>query len=311
MTTNLGDENGGDQLVQRVVYVLQQPEPVGINDEVDLAYLLQLVRQRWQWIVGFTAFVVSIAIVYAVIATPWYRAETILLPVDSKAGSGLSGQLAQFGGLADLIGINVGSSGKQEPLATLRSKGFVRRFVEQNDLLPVLKSESRGLLGPIISPANESAELQAVVDWFAKSRVAVTEDKKSGLITVSVEWKDADIAADWANAMAGQLNDEMRLRALSEAATNIDYLQGELDRTDVVSLQQSISRLLELEMQKVMMAKGTKEYSLRVIDEARSPPKRSRPKRTFVVIIALIVGLFVSFVFVIVSDWLKRLSVAR
>jgi uncharacterized protein involved in exopolysaccharide biosynthesis len=43
-----------------------------------------------------------------------------------------------------------------------------------------------------------------------------------------------------------------------------------------------------------MMAQGTDEYAFRVIDEARPPARRARPKRMIITVLALVSGLFMS-----------------
>src|SRR5690606_24327019 len=52
------------------------------NDEIDLRELIRsLWDQRWI-IVGITAFITLIAVLYAFLATPYYRVQTILRPVE-------------------------------------------------------------------------------------------------------------------------------------------------------------------------------------------------------------------------------------
>jgi uncharacterized protein involved in exopolysaccharide biosynthesis len=84
----------------------------------------------------------------------------------------------------------------------------------------------------------------------------------------------------------------MRARAIEDAERSIEYLRGELQATTQVSLQQSISRLLESQMQNMMMARGNLEYAFRVVDTARVPKKRFTPKRTLITIGAGLIGGF-------------------
>ena len=138
MTGTRGDQLKDDPAPQRVVYVLQQPEPAAGHDHLDVKQLAGVTwRRKWR-IIGFTALCTSLAVAYALLATRWYRAEAVLMPRESRGGSGLVGQLAQFGGIAEFAGLGgLGKSGKQEPMGVLRSKGFVRRFIEQNDLAEI------------------------------------------------------------------------------------------------------------------------------------------------------------------------------
>jgi len=263
-----------------------------MQDPMDLRQLVAVAWRRKWWIAGFTSLLTVIGMAYALLATEWFRAEAVLLPRQDATGSGLSSSLAQFGGLANLAGIDLGQDRKQEPLGVLRSRGFARRFIEQNGLLEIIARDSSSLLRT--DDGRVAPDVRKIVDHFVRHILVVGEDKKTGLVTIAVEWRDAQTAADWANLLTRQVNDEMRLRALSEANRNIAYLRDQLAKTETVSLQQAIARLLESELQKIMMAQGTDEYAFRVIDEAQPPARLSRPKRLIITVLAFVSGLFLS-----------------
>ena len=300
MTATQDDQAGSNTPVPGVVYLVHSPETAYANDEIDFAGLFRVIWCRKWWILTFTGLVACLAVVYALNATPWYRAEAVLMPRQDNAGSGLSGQLAQLGGLASMVGLNLGQGGKDEPLALLRSKGFARRFIEQNGLLAVLSEDRK----------HGAPDLRDATDDFVRSVLRVTEDKKTGLVVIGIEWKDGAVAAEWANQLARQLNDEMRQRALAEAERNIRYLRERLGDTDYVSLQQAVARLLETELQKEMLASGTDEYALRMIDEARAPVRRERPKRTVIVLVATFAAMLVAIATALLADPLRRLVAA-
>ena len=304
MTAIHGDQSMEGPAPQQVVYVLQQPESAAAHSDLDIEQLAGTIWRRKWWITAWTGLLTASAVVYALVATEWYRAETVLMPRDSLSGAGLAGQLAQFGGLADVAGLSLGQNSKQEPIGVLRSKGFARRFIEKNDLVEVLAEDlpARALLSD--QPGREVGE---VVDRFVRSVMTVSEDRRSGLVTVAIQWKDASTAADWANKITQQVNDEMRLRTLDEGARNINYLQNQLAVTETVSLQQAIARLIEGEMQKLMLAQGTDEYAFRIIDSAEPPVKRSRPKRTLTVLFAFAASLFLATLGAILIDPLRLL----
>jgi uncharacterized protein involved in exopolysaccharide biosynthesis len=272
------------------------------EDDIDLLLLARVVwRRRWL-VAAFVACATGAAVAYALLATQWYRAEAVLIARESRAGSGLAAQLAQFGGLSELAGIGLGQSDKQEPIAVLRSKGFARRFIEQNKLADALAEGSRGLF----SFSADRQDLRKTVDWFVRSVLFVREDKKTGLVTIAVEWKDANQAAEWANRIASQLNREMQARALEESARNTAYLREQLRSTDSVYLQQVVARLLETEMQTTMMAQGTDQYSFRIVDEAQPPVRRERPRRTLIVLLAFVGSFLVAAAGVVLVDSTSR-----
>jgi succinate-semialdehyde dehydrogenase/glutarate-semialdehyde dehydrogenase len=82
----------------------------------------------------------------------------------------------------------------------------------------------------------------------------------------------------------------LRAQALQDAQRNIKYLQGEIAATNVTSLQQAIGKVIESEMQKLLLARGNEEYAFKVIDKAVQPKKRDKPKRALVVLGAALGG---------------------
>jgi uncharacterized protein involved in exopolysaccharide biosynthesis len=121
---------------------------------------------------------------------------------------------------------------------------------------------------------------------------AVNDDKKTGLVTLSIRWRDPARAASLANAMVKMLNDRLRAQALADSQRNVDFLQKEMAATSVVSLQQSMGRVLEGEMQKLMLARGNEEFAFKVIDRATPPKLRESPKRSLIAIVSLLAGGF-------------------
>jgi uncharacterized protein involved in exopolysaccharide biosynthesis len=94
----------------------------------------------------------------------------------------------------------------------------------------------------------------------------------------------------------------MRQRALKEAEANVAYLQSALESNKLVPVQQSIGRLLESELQKLMLARGSEDFSFRIVDPATPPDRRARPKRTLIVASAVFLGGVFALLVVFVSN---------
>ncbi len=250
--------------------------------------VLEIVGVVWarKWWVLLTSAMFALAgLAYAFLATVWYQAD-VVVSFSEKRPAG-SAALAQLGGLAGLAGIGIGANDSSEPMAVLRSKGLVQRFIVDRHLVAELTS------GPTFGVSG-TADIRDAVQNFDKMVRTVSEDKKSGLVTLSIRWTDSGIASDWANALIQRANDELRSRAEQDATRNLRYLQQELASTSVLPLQQAIGRLIENEMQKAMLAKGSQEYAFRVIDPATVPKYRISPVRSLIVLSSLVLGLLVS-----------------
>lgn len=263
------------------------------DDEINLLELLALLWRRKWLIVIVTALCSTAGVAYALLAQQWWRAEVVMAQVDSKQ---MSGGLAQLGGLASLAGINIGSGGgSQNSLAVLKSKDFAREFIEDKNLVPVLMYDRLDAKPPI--------DIRDAVDRFDKDVRDITDDKKSGLITLSVTWTDPMMATEWANELIKRANQRLRAQALEESERNIKYLQGEISTTNVTAVQQAMGKVIESEMQKLLLARGSEEFSFKVIDKAVQPKKRARPQRALVIIGAAAAGVFLSLVLVLLGNW--------
>ena len=271
--------------------------PVAYDDEIDLWQLWETVWSGRWLIIAITSLFAVGGVTYALVAQEWWRAEVVLAPADKKGG--MSGALSQLSGLASLAGVSVGGGGGNEPLAVLKSKDFARQFITEMNLMPVLLKDQK-------TEDGKAPDIRDALRIFETVRT-VSDDKKTGLVTLSVRWKDADTAALWANELARRVNARLRAEALAEAERNVTYLQKEMAATSVVSLQQSMGRVLEGEMQKLMLARGNEEFAFKVIDKATPPKLRDAPKRALIAIVATLAGGFLGILVVFLRQaWCSR-----
>jgi uncharacterized protein involved in exopolysaccharide biosynthesis len=288
---------------ERVVLVMPEAGAEAGNDRNNLADIWQALWQGKWLILAITLAFSAAGVTYALLATQWYRAEVLMLVTNNRSSNSLMSHLGQFGGLASLAGINIGTTNENtEPMAVLKSKEFAQAFIEEQHLIPVLlahKWDARAGRWKDPNP-KKWPDIRDAVRYFDSGVRKVQEDKKTGLVGLSIEWTDPKVAADWANMLVERINDRMRQRALAEAEANVSYLQQELSASNIVNMQQSTGRLLESEMEKLMVARGNKEFAFRIIDHAAVPKWRSLPNRPQVAILAFITGLVVGCLLVFV-----------
>jgi uncharacterized protein involved in exopolysaccharide biosynthesis len=281
-----------------VVYFLPSGHPGPASLDIDLMVMFgELWRSRW--LVMFVTLLATISgVAYALLAQPYYRAEVAVIPVDSDPTNKL---MSQFGGLASLVGVNVGTANDAEPMAVLQSRQFAAYFIEKHGLLPILFAKkwdrtARTWRGP----QSKWPDSRDGVTFFNERVRHVMQDRKTGIITITVTWKDPQLAASWAQAIVDDVNEQLRTRTIARSQANVNYLKAQIAATDVVALQQPAGKLLELEMQKLMLANGDPQFAFRVVDEPRAPKKPLTPRKKLVVAGALIVGFLLTCLFVVV-----------
>lgn len=283
---------------ERLVYVMPEHNFGAPSGEINLRDLWEILwRGKWT-IFAITAVFATVSVLFALASEEWYRAEAVLAPADERSTPSLG---AQLGGLAALAGVSMGGGNTAQAVATLRSRELAREFIEAHDLVTVFFADQwddeRGEWtgdDPMHWP-----DVRNAVKYFHDNILSLDQDRQTGLVTLAIEWKDANTAAMWVTDLIRRANETLRDRALREAETNVAYLQEELVKTSVLTLQQSVSRLLESELHKLMLARGNEEFAFKVIDAASPPRERVRPKRALIAVIGTLAGGMLAIFFVL------------
>jgi uncharacterized protein involved in exopolysaccharide biosynthesis len=256
-----------------------------VRDQVDEIDLVAVWKLAW----GSKYLILTIAIVCAVLAgifafsiTPIFRSEIVVLPVRSggMGGGSLSGQLGGLASIASLAGVNLDSAGsaEREAKAILESHRMDEEFIKQNNLVGVLL------------PNSKTPTLWLAVKTFREGVLTIKEDKRTGLTTIDVDWKDPAVAAQWANGFVALANERNRARAIDEANRNIKFLNEQIEKTRVVEVQRSMYTLIENETKTLMLANARAEYAFTVVDPAVPSERKLSPHRSLYVLFGAFAG---------------------
>jgi uncharacterized protein involved in exopolysaccharide biosynthesis len=289
-------------------YVMVESGPPSDEDEIDLLELIRTLLQAWKTIVGITILCTGLAVAYALYAPEVFKAETLLAPAQEEK-SGASSMLGQFGGLAAMAGISIPSdSNIDRVLATLETRVFLKKFIEEKNLLPVIFED-------FWDAASNSWKLQLGQEAFISEdgistlRYVIEVDQdKSGLITLSICWKDPQVAAQWANDLVKQLNEQLREQAIADSKKRVGYLEQELAKTTLQDMRAVLYNLLESEKQKAMLANVNEDFALEVIDPAVVPETREKPKRKLIVALGGVSGGFLGIFAVFFAQFMQKLK---
>jgi uncharacterized protein involved in exopolysaccharide biosynthesis len=256
----------------------------GPHDEgIDLIVIWKVLRQYKIFIAICTLVCTAAAAVFALVATPMYRAEATIAEAHDSNMGGAANIAGQLGGLASLAGVNLGanSGNSRDAHAILKSRRLAEQFLERYNLTEKVLAKSR-----------VPQTLWHAVARFRKSILDVDEDRRTGVTTISIYWRDAKEAAQWANDYVALGNEIIRNRAAADAQRNVGYLNQQLQQTGSVEVQHALSNLIESETKTLMLAKGRAEYAFSTIDPAVPPEVKASPKIAIVVLVGAVVGIF-------------------
>lgn len=248
--------------------------PEGAEETISEIDFRALVRMLWKMKLLFVfccLLVAGLVFGYVFLVDKKYEATVVLLPHKDDAGGGsLASLAAKFGGVASLVGMS-GITGAEstESYEILNSRQFVRNYIVENDLMPVLfykKWDSDS--GRWRQDLEKEPSLNDAVEFFCERVYSLSKDDATGVVSVRMSWNDPELSATWANEFAARINLIMREQAILRANTNINYLQQELQKNSILGLEKSLYTLIEAEINKKMVANYRKEYAFRVIDPA-------------------------------------------
>jgi len=133
-----------------------------------------------------------------------------------------------------------------------------------------------------------------------------TTDKKTSLVTVSVEWKDPKLAAKWANKLVQRLNSYLRQRAITLSEQNLRYLEDALTKTQIDEQRKALYELISSQQQKAMLANTQKQFAFKVLDPAVAPDRKSKPKRSLIVVLSTFVAGFLLVIAVFIQEGMRK-----
>jgi uncharacterized protein involved in exopolysaccharide biosynthesis len=269
------------------------------NEEAEQGIdLRSLVATLWEgrWlIISATALCSFVALTYALMATQIYRAEALVQPrQESGVGGGLGLLAAQYSGLADLAGISLASGGgdAEVAIATLKSRALVEPFIQEAGVLQKLYAgqwDAEARRWTEDDPDDIPSVWEGYND-FTKDILTVLENKKTGLVTIAIEWGDPVEAQQWVTELIARTNRSLKDKAIQEGERNLAYLESQTRAIGQVELKQAVYGLVEAELKKVMLAKGGDEFAFKTIDPAVVPKKKIWPKRALICVFGFLLG---------------------
>lgn len=237
---------------------------------LDVTGIVAAVRRRI-WLVGtITVLVAVIAVAVSFLLSPVYRAQVLLAPA-SESRANLLGLAGSVPGLAGLVGGDLGEgTDKVQNTAILASRELGERFIRERNLMPVLFADQwDAQAGDWKAEYKETPPTMSKAYALFDDKVRrVAENPRTGLIELTIDWTDPEVAADWANDLVDRMNRRARDQARTEAEKSIEYLGEELKSTNTVDMRTAIYAQIQSHMRDITTANVRDQYAFKVLDRA-------------------------------------------
>ena len=285
------------------------------RDEVNfLDWLIMLAKWK-KWILGIPLLVGLLAAAFSMTMTSIYTATVKIMPPKQERSSA-GALMGQLGALAGVAGAGAGL-GLKDPNQLYVSMLMSRAIGE--------KMISRFGLQSLYSKQTMDETL------FVLGKVTAVETGKDGVITVKVDSKDPNLAANMANAYAEELNVLLRSLAITAASQQRGFFEVQmkaakdkltdaelaLDRTPRTSLQY-LDAVRNLKYQEAVWEILAKQFEaskleeskdfpvIQVLDAARVPEKKSKPSRMIFTLVCAVVAFILTLIWALVREALSR-----
>jgi len=297
------------------------------DDEIDLRELFGVLWAGSRKIIAITAVFAFVSVIYALSVPNQYKATALLAPAQSDS-SGLSGALGQLGGLASLAGVSIGggeSSEGQIAQEIMKSWSFIEGFIAENNIaveVYAAQGWSKGSNELQINDGvydtenkqwlieNESGVTGPPSSWYLfqafSERLEVSEEKISGLVSVSIEYYSPQIAKQWLDMYVAAVNAHMQQRQMAKVTNNINYLQAQIEKTSIAEMREVFYHIIEEQTKNRMVAEASPEYAFVAVSPSMVPELKTQPQRALICILGTLLGGILSVLLVLVMNYARK-----
>jgi len=298
------------------------------KQDIALSELITAILSGKIKIIVGTLIFAMLSVAFALYLPNQYKSKSALI-INSESSGGLASLAGSLGGLAGMAGINLGAGQENNnPLIAkelIRSQAFILKFINKHDLLaPIMASTSwdeannslkidadrydvdKGLwLFKDIPTKEDTPKQEDIVKEF-KEIFTLSEDTKTGIITLSAEFYSPTLAQQWLKLLIGDINETIRQYDIEQSTKSIDYLKKLLAETKNAAFQTSFYSLIEEQTKTLMLSRVRDDYVFMTIDPPNLPEKKSKPSRAIICVVGSVLGGFLMTLWVLIRYFIKR-----
>jgi LPS O-antigen subunit length determinant protein (WzzB/FepE family) len=299
-------------------------------NEIDLRELFYVLSEGRWIIVSVTTFISIIGVIYSLLLPNIYESKALLVPVNLS--SGISGALGGYSGIAGLAGIDLPSDGDDgnaaQAIQKISSLSFFENNILTNIYLPdlmavkswnpktntvafdenIYNTNSNTWIRNYSYPQKQIPSAQESFQEFTSKHLSLSEDAKSGFITLSIKHHSPFIAKQWVELAVNEVNSYYRQKDKIESESSVSYLEQQISITVLSEIKQVLASLLQEEVKKLTLIEANQHYVFDYIDPPAVMEEKSEPKRALICILSALLGAILSILLVFIrqSSFMKK-----
>jgi LPS O-antigen subunit length determinant protein (WzzB/FepE family) len=294
-------------------------EDDSFKDEITLRELISVLWGGRILIFCFTTVVAIASIIISLSITNVYTSESVLVNRDKQ-----DSPMSNFSGLASLAGVDLSAQGASlnKVMGIIESREFVKHLITFDNVLPSLmaaqsyNANTREIIfddeiynHETKSWVRDAPANRGVVPSYIEAHkeysemISMTKDRLTGHVSLKVEHVSPIFAKEFLSLVINEANNVQRNIDVDSSTKALLYLRDQLSRTPQVEIRDSISKLIENQLETQMMASIHDDYVLMTLEPPFIPERKSGPIRSLIVILSTLVGGLLSAGIVLVREY--------
>ena len=301
------------------------------DNEIDFLELFYVLLEGKWIIASLTSFISIIALIYSLLLPNIYEAKAMLVPVNPS--SGIAGALGGYSVLAGISGISLPTGGDEgnsaKAIEKIRSLSFFENNILPNIYLPdlmavkswnpttnilnfddsIYDTSSNTWIRDYSYPQQQIPSPQESFEVFTISHLSLSEDKKSGFVSLSIKHQSPFVAKKWVELIVNEVNSFYRQKDKIESEKAASYLNQQISLTSLSEIKEALAQLLQEETKKLTLIEANQYYVFDYIDPPAVMEKKSEPKRAIICILGALLGGMLSVFIVLIRHYVVKQKV--
>mgnify|MGYP001219683668 CR=1 FL=1 len=284
------------------------------RDDKDINDIFKILWEKKLFISSVTLFTAIFSLLITLSLQNIYTSTALLAPTtpDESLSSKLGG-LSTLGSIAGFSLPDEVATKSTEGIERIKSLEFFSKYfipnIKLENLIAVKKWDAEENLLIYKKSLYDSSNKKWVRDFKFPQKLIpseqeafetyldilnIQEDPDTLFVTLSIDHKSPIIAQKYVSIIVEQLNESMRQEDARLAEKSIDFLNETSKLTNIQSLKEAISELLENQMQILMLTASNDDYVFKTIDSPVVPEEESGPQRILISIMLTLFGFVLS-----------------
>jgi len=138
--------------------------------------------------------------------------------------------------------------------------------------------------------------------------VVISSDKKSGVISLSVESTDRFLAKELVDIYLVELTSYLRMIEMQDVEKQINFYNTEMENTEELSMKEQLGQLASGLVQKKVLSMANEYYNVKqlTLSQVAYIKEKSKPKRGLIVVVSFVTSIILGIFLVFFLEFIRK-----